>query len=69
MPVQDGDLVVQGENLDVLVPIAQGQQPQRAKAFVTGKWARRRSTTDHHAARLLLRVVGARARHAASTWP
>ncbi|MFC7589665.1 hypothetical protein ACFQYP_42755 [Nonomuraea antimicrobica] len=51
---KDGDLVTQGENLDILVPIAHGQQPQRGEVFVAVRQARRRSTADRHAARVCL---------------
>ncbi|MFD1939825.1 hypothetical protein ACFSKW_51055 [Nonomuraea mangrovi] len=37
LPLKDGDLVAQGENLDLLVPIAHRQQPQRAEGVGNGE--------------------------------
>ncbi|MFB4273168.1 hypothetical protein [Nonomuraea sp. GTA35] len=37
MAFKDGDLVAQGEYLHVLVPIAQGQQPQRGERVRDGE--------------------------------
>ncbi|MFC7588177.1 hypothetical protein ACFQYP_34125 [Nonomuraea antimicrobica] len=37
LPVQNGDLVTQDGNLDILVPIAHGQQPQRGEGVRDGQ--------------------------------
>ncbi|MFI6458620.1 hypothetical protein ACIBF6_44630 [Streptosporangium amethystogenes] len=37
MPFENGDLVTQGEDLDVLVPIAHRQQPQRREGVRDGQ--------------------------------
>ncbi|MFC5160431.1 hypothetical protein ACFPOI_16870 [Nonomuraea angiospora] len=37
LPFKNGDLVTQGKNLDVLVPIDQRQQPQRGKDVRDGQ--------------------------------
>ncbi|MFI6393196.1 hypothetical protein [Nonomuraea sp. NPDC050540] len=34
LPFEDGDLITQGENLDVLVPISHRQQPQRREGIL-----------------------------------
>ncbi|MCT9929920.1 hypothetical protein N5079_06765 [Planotetraspora sp. A-T 1434] len=36
-PFKDADLVTQGENLDILVPISQRQQPQRREGVRDGE--------------------------------
>ncbi|KAB8188592.1 hypothetical protein FH608_043295 [Nonomuraea phyllanthi] len=37
LSLQNGDLVTPGENLDLLVPIAQGEQPQRGEGVRDGQ--------------------------------
>ncbi|MFI6541187.1 hypothetical protein ACIBHY_52665 [Nonomuraea sp. NPDC050547] len=37
LPFQDSDLVTQGENLDILVPVSIGSNRSAAKAFVTAR--------------------------------
>ncbi|WP_285703303.1 hypothetical protein [Microtetraspora sp. NBRC 16547] len=37
MPFKDGDLVTQGENLDILVTISQREQPQRREGVRDGE--------------------------------